>query len=139
MISKVDGDSTPLFQRSLSVLLVVDRLWASQRLGHPKDWVRSWVPQSVFSLGSGCRQLRLGFPLLWTLRRSCPVRSDQLHVMVADDIKSFDTVDRSILDCVAWVCLLGLGRFTLPTTTRPGPGSSSRLGQRWWYPSGVSA
>ena len=24
---------------------------------------------------------------------------DQLHVMVADVIKSFDTVDRSILDC----------------------------------------
>ena len=27
------------------------------------------------------------------------VRVDQLHVMVADVIKSFDTVDRSILDC----------------------------------------
>ena len=25
-------------------------------------------------------------------------RSDQLHVMVADVVKSFDTVDRSILD-----------------------------------------
>ena len=32
---------------------------------------------------------------------------DQLHVMVADVIKSFDTVDRSILDC-------GLGRLGLP-------------------------
>ena len=32
---------------------------------------------------------------------------DQLHVMVADVIKSFDTVDRSILDCV-------LGRLGLP-------------------------
>ena len=27
------------------------------------------------------------------------IGSDQLHVMVADVIKSFDTVDRSILDC----------------------------------------
>ena len=32
---------------------------------------------------------------------------DQLHVMVADVIKSFDTVDRSILDCA-------LGRPGLP-------------------------
>ena len=32
---------------------------------------------------------------------------DQLHVMVADVIKSFDTVDRSILDCT-------LGRLGLP-------------------------
>ena len=32
---------------------------------------------------------------------------DQLHVMVADVIKSFDTVDRSILDCA-------LGRLGLP-------------------------
>ena len=33
--------------------------------------------------------------------------SDQLHVMVADVIKSFDTVDRSILDSA-------LGRLGLP-------------------------
>ena len=32
---------------------------------------------------------------------------DQLHVKVADVIKSFDTVDRSILDCT-------LGRLGLP-------------------------
>ena len=32
---------------------------------------------------------------------------NQLHVMVADVIKSFDTVDRSILDCA-------LGRLGLP-------------------------
>ena len=32
---------------------------------------------------------------------------DQLHVMVADVIKSFGTVDRSILDCT-------LGRLGLP-------------------------
>ena len=31
---------------------------------------------------------------------------DQLHVMVADVIKSFDTVDRSILDCAS--CRFGL-------------------------------
>ena len=36
---------------------------------------------------------------------------DQLHVMVADVIKSFDTVDRSILDCA-------LGRLWLPNWFR---------------------
>ena len=36
---------------------------------------------------------------------------NQLHVMVADVIKSFDTVDRSILDCA-------LGRLGLPDSFR---------------------
>ena len=37
--------------------------------------------------------------------------SDQLHVMVADVGKSFDAVDRSILDCA-------LGRLGLPPWSR---------------------
>ena len=37
MIPKADGDSTPLGQRPLSVLLVVYRLWASLRLGHLRE------------------------------------------------------------------------------------------------------
>ena len=40
--------------------------------------------------------------------------SDQLHVMVADVVMSFDTVDRSILDCVcpwsSWFAPLVSGR-----------------------------
>ena len=71
MIPKVDGDSTPLGQRPLSVLHVVYRLWASLRLSHLKDWVLGWVPQSVFSLGNGCRQFRRGFPLHWISWKSC--------------------------------------------------------------------
>ena len=39
MIPKADGDSTPLGQRPLSVLLVVYRLLASLRLGHLREWV----------------------------------------------------------------------------------------------------
>ena len=39
---------------------------------------------------------------------------DQLHVMVADVIKSFDKVDKSILDCAS-------GRVGLP----PGSGKST--------------
>ena len=52
MIPKADGDSTPLGQRPLGVLPVVYRLWASLRLGHLREWVEGWLPQSVFSLGN---------------------------------------------------------------------------------------
>ena len=41
----------------------------------------------------------------------CGTGGDQLHVMVADVINSFDTVDRSILDCA-------LGRLGLPDWVR---------------------
>ena len=39
------------------------------------------------------------------------IGGDQLHVMVADVMKSFDAVDRSILDCA-------LGRLGLPAMFR---------------------
>ena len=108
MIPKADGDSTLPGQRPLSVLPVVYRLWASLRLGHLREWVEGWVPTSVFSLGNGLSLVEVWFStaidieevLSWTGR-------DQLHVMVADVIKSFDTVDRSILVCA-------LGRLGLP-------------------------
>ena len=48
-------------------------------------------------LETGYLRLKPGFP--------------QLHVMVADVIKSFDTVDRSVLDCA-------LGRLGLPGWSR---------------------
>ena len=41
--------------------------------------------------GKGSRLSMPASPLLWTLKRFC-------RVLVADDVKSFDTVDRSILD-----------------------------------------
>ena len=50
MIPKVDGDSTPLGQRPLSVLPVVYRLWASLRLGHLREWVEGWLPKSCLKL-----------------------------------------------------------------------------------------
>ena len=53
MIPKTDGDATPLGQRPLSVLPVVCRIWASARVGQLEGWFRSWVPDSVFSAGSG--------------------------------------------------------------------------------------
>ena len=39
VILKADGDSAPLGQRPRSVLPVVNRLWASLRLGHLREWV----------------------------------------------------------------------------------------------------
>ena len=96
MIPKADGDSTPLGQRPLCVILVVYRLWASLRLSLSKNSVKGWVPESVFSVGS-----RVSSGNAWlSLRRS-------LYVLVADVVKSFDTVDGSILDCA-------LGRPGLP-------------------------
>ena len=110
MIPKADGDSPRLVRGPPSVLPVVYRLWASTWAWSSAGMgFRGGLPQSVFSLGNGLScLLGLGSPLLWTLRRFCPVLvGDQLHVMIADVIKSFDTVDRPILDCA-------LGRLGLP-------------------------
>ena len=108
MIPKADGDSTPLGQRPLSVLPVVYRLWASLRLGHLREWVEGWLPDSVYSLGNGLSSDEAWFSTALDVEDVLSgTGDDQLHVMVADVIKSFDTVDRSILDCA-------LGRLGLP-------------------------
>ena len=112
MIPKADGDATPLGQCRLCVLPVVYWLWASLRLGHLKDWVERWVPQSVFSLGKGVSSVEAWFSTALDIQEVLSgAGGDQLHVMVADVIKSFDTVDRSILDCA-------LGRLDLPSWFR---------------------
>ena len=112
MIPKADGDSTPLGQRPLSVLPVVYRLWASLRLGHLREWVEGWSPKSVFSLGNGLANglssVEAWFSAALDIEEVLSgTGGDQLHVIVADVIKSFDTVGRSILDCA-------LGRLGLP-------------------------
>ena len=99
MIPKADGDSTPLGQRPLSVLTVVSRLWASLRLGHLRERVEGWLPQSVFSLGNGLSSVEAWFSTASDIEEVLSgVGGDQLHVTVADVIKSSDTADRSILD-----------------------------------------
>ena len=108
MIPKADGDSAPLGQRPLSVLLVVYRLWASLRLGHLREWVEGWLRKSVYSLGNGLSSVEAWFSTALDIEEVLSgTGGDQLHVMVADVMKSFDTVDRSILDCT-------LGRLGLP-------------------------
>ena len=109
MIPKADGDSTPLGQRPLSVLPVVYRLWASLRLGHLRECVEGGgCLNRCLVLVMVCLRWRPGSLLLWIFEVVLSgTGGDQLHVMVADVIESFDAVDRSILDCA-------LGRLGLP-------------------------
>ena len=99
MIPKVDGDATPLGQRPLSVLPVVYRVWASARMLQLEPWFRSWVPSCVFSAGGGRSSVEAWFTTALDIEEvlSGVVQGD-VHVFVADVIKSFDTVDRGILD-----------------------------------------
>ena len=79
---------------------VVYRLWASLRLGHLREWVEGWLPKSVFSLGNGLFSVEAWFSTALDIEEVLSgTGGDLLHVMVADVIKSCDTVDRSILDC----------------------------------------
>ena len=97
MIPKTDGDATPLGQRPLSVLPIVNRLWASARMGHLDEWFRSWVPDSVFSAGGGRGSVEAWYTSVLDIEEVLTGASD-IHLFVADVIESFDTVDRGILD-----------------------------------------
>ena len=90
LILMSDGDATPLGQRPLSVLHIAYRICVSVRMLQLEDWFRSWARDSVFSATAA---LDIEEVL------SGVVDSD-VHLFVADVIKSFDTVDRGILDKV---------------------------------------
>ena len=63
---------------------------------------------SVKALGNGLSFVEAWFFIAFDIEDVLSGTGDaKLHVMVADVIKSFDTVDRSILDCT-------LGRLELP-------------------------
>ena len=90
------------------MLPVVYRLWASLRLGHLREWVEGWLPESVYCLGNGLSSVEAWFCTALGIEEVLSrTGGDQLHVTVANVINSFDTVDRSILDCA-------LGRLGLP-------------------------
>ena len=97
MIPKTDGDATPLGQRPLCVLPVVYRLWASVRMLHLESWFRSWVPDSVFSAGGGRSSVDAWFTTALDIEECLAggVESE-VHLLVADVVKSFDTVDRGV-------------------------------------------
>ena len=101
MIPKTDGDATPLGQRPLSVLPVVYRVWASARMGQLDGWFRSWVPDSVFSAGGGLGSVEAWYTSSLDIEEGLTGAADSdVHLFVADGIKSFDTVDGEILDRV---------------------------------------
>ena len=112
MIPKVGVDSTPLGQRPLSVLPVVYRIWASTRMGQLGDWFQSWVPSSVYSAGNGRSSVEAWYTTALDIEEVLAGAVDtHVHIFVADVVKSFDTVDRGILDRV-------LGSLGLPAWFR---------------------
>ena len=99
MIPKTDGDATPLGQRPLSVLPIVYRIWASARMGQLGGWFSSWVPDSVFSAGVGRGSVEAWYTFAFDIEEVLAGATDShVHLFVADVIKSFDAVDRTILD-----------------------------------------
>ena len=101
MIPKTDGDATPLGQRLLGVLPIVYRVWASARMSQLDGWFRSWVPDSVFSAEGGRGSVEAWKTSALDIVEVLSDASDShLHLFVADVVKSFDTVDRGILDRV---------------------------------------
>ena len=112
MIPKAEGDSTPIGQRPLCVLAVVYRLWASVRLVHLREWFSSCVPDSVFSAGKGVSSVDAWYATSIDIEEVLShARHSDFQIFVADVGKSFDTVDRDILDCA-------LGRLGLPVWFR---------------------
>ena len=88
MIPKTDGDATPLGQRPLCGLPVVYRIWASARKVQLEDWLRSWVPDSVFIAGCGRGSVEAWFSS--ALEEVLTVATDShINLFVADVIKSF--------------------------------------------------
>ena len=80
---------------------------ASARMSQLEDWFQSWVPDSVFSVGGGRGSVEAWCTSALDIEEVHSGASDShVHLFVADVIKSFDTVDRGILDRV--LCSLGL-------------------------------
>ena len=108
---KVDGDATPLGQRPLSVLPIVYRAWASARIMLLEGWFRSWVPESVHSAGGGRSSVEAWFSTALDIEEVLSGAVDyDVHVFVADVVKSCDTFDRGISDRVL-SCLVLLAWF----------------------------
>ena len=82
------------------------------RLQHLQGWFESWVPRSVFSAGGGNSSVEAWYSTALDLEESLSGALDSdVHIFVADVVKSFDTVDRGILDYI-------LSRLGLPAWFR---------------------
>ena len=70
-------------------------------------WFKSWVPDSVFSAGGGRNSVEAWYTSSLDIEEVLSgAAHSHVHLFVAGVVKSFDTVDRVILDCV--LCSLGL-------------------------------
>ena len=66
-----------------------------------EDWFRCWVPDSVFSAGGGRGSVEAWYTASLDIEEVLAEAADShLHLFIADVVKSFDTVDRSVLDLV---------------------------------------
>ena len=142
IIPKTDGNATPLGQRPLSVLLVVYRIWAATRMGQLEGWFMSWVPDSVFSAGGGRGSVEAWYTSALDIEEVLSGATDShVHLFVADVAKSFDTVDRGILDWV--LSSLGLpgwfrhAYFEYHAHVRLRFKLASGLGQSWTRDGGI--
>ena len=142
MIPKTNGNATPLGQRPLSVLPVVYRIWAATRMGQLEGWFKSWVPDSVFSAGGGRGSVEAWYTSALDIEEVLSGATDfHVHLFVADVVKSFDTVDRTILDCV--LSRLGLpgwfrhAYFEYHAHVRLRFKLASGLGQSWTRDGGI--
>ena len=144
MIPKSDGDAAPLGQRPLSVLPIVYRIGVSARVVQLEGCFKSWVPDSVFSAGGGRGSVEAWYAALDIEEVLTGAADYHVHLFVADVIKSFDTVDRKILDRV--LSSLGLpgwfrhAYFEYHAHVRLRSKLASGLGEPWtrdgWIPQG---
>ena len=142
MIPKTDGDATPLGQRPLSVLPVVYRIWTAARMGQLEGWFKSWVPDSVSSAGGGRGSVEAWYTSALDIEEVLSGATDShVHLFVVDVVKSFDTVDRGILDRV--LSSLGLpgwfrhAYFEYHAHVRLRFKLASGLGQSWSRDGGI--
>ena len=97
MIPKTDGDATTIGQRPLGVLPIVYRFWASARMGQLDGWFKSWVPDSVLIAGGGRGSVEAWKTSDLDIEEVLTGATDSdIHLFVADVIKSFDTVDGNL-------------------------------------------
>ena len=97
---------------------------------HIQDWFCSWVPDSVFIAGKGASSADAWYATTLDIEEVFGnTRQGDFHIFVADVVKSFDTVDRDILDCAlgrlglpAWFRRLGYGLSLLLVLGLRGPG-----------------
>ena len=80
---------------------MVYRIWASARIIQLEAWFRSWVPDSVFIAGGGRGSVEAWYTTALDIEEVlCGAADSHVHLFVADVVRSFDTVDRGILDRV---------------------------------------